>query len=160
LAGEISEYSRAQIQQAIRSGAVKINRKSIKSSYILKIGDKITVEEKFFKDLNTPIKLKSEKIPLKVIYEDDDVLVIDKPSGLITHPGASNKYGTVVNALLNYIPEIVNVVQDKIDQFSLARPGIVHRLDKDTSGIMVTAKNRKALSFLSKELQNKQFNKF
>ena len=160
LAKKIPDISRAQIQQAIRSGVVKINRKSIKSSYILKIGDKITVEDKFLENLNKPLKLKSEKIPLKVIFEDDDLLVIDKPSSLVTHPGAGNKSGTVVNALLNYIPEIKNVVQEKTDQFSLLRPGIVHRLDKDTSGLMVIAKNRQTLSFLSSELQNKQFNKY
>ena len=160
LAGKIPEYSRAQIQQAIVSKAVKINNRSIKSSYILRTSNKIIVEEKFLKNLNKPLKLRSEKIPLKVIFEDKDILVIDKPPKLVTHPGAGNKSGTVVNALLNYIPEIKNVVHEKSDQFSLLRPGIVHRLDKDTSGLLVIAKNRQALSFLSGELQKKQFNKY
>jgi len=159
LAKKMTEISRGQIQQAIQKSAITINGKSIKSSYKLRESNTIFVDKKYFSDKNQSKKLLPEKIPLDVIYENKDLLVINKPAGLIVHPAAGNSSGTLVNAILNYDPKIASAVHNKSDQLSLVRPGIIHRLDKDTSGVLLVAKNKKALTSLSKQLQNKMIKK-
>lgn len=159
LAKKIPDFSRGQIQQAIDAAAITIDGKIIKSSYKLREGNTILVDEKYFADQNQPTKLLAEKIPLDVIYENKDLLVINKPAGLVVHPAAGNKTGTLVNAILNYDPKIANAVHDKSKQESLMRPGIIHRLDKDTSGVLLVAKTKKVLTSLSKQLQNKTIKK-
>ncbi|MDD5589720.1 MAG: RluA family pseudouridine synthase [Candidatus Portnoybacteria bacterium] len=138
------DFSRAYIQKQIKSGAVLVNGEIKKPSYILKETDKIEA------DILPPEKISLEpdsSIKFKVIYEDDDVLVIDKPAGLTVHPSESQKSGTLVNGILARYPLLKEVGDDP------TRPSIVHRLDKDTSGLMVVAKNNSAFEFLKKQFQ-------
>ena len=121
-----SEFSRAHIQRWVKQGSLLLNNKKIKPRQIVTSGDSITVEVS--EEINS--KDLPEDIDLDIIWEDEEVLVLNKPAGLVVHPGAGNAEGTLVNGLLNYAS----------DQGFLPRAGIVHRLDKDTSGIMVVAK--------------------
>lgn len=121
-----SEFSRAHIQRWVKQGSLLLNNKKIKPRQIVTSGDSITVEVS--EEINS--KDLPEDIDLDIIWEDEEVLVLNKPAGLVVHPGAGNTEGTLVNGLLNY----------SSDQGFLPRAGIVHRLDKDTSGIMVVAK--------------------
>ncbi len=134
-----SGYSRTFIQQLILKKHVSLNSHAVKPHYKIAPGDKIIVD---IQDEKKAL-VASENISLKIIYEDDDILVIDKPSGLVVHPAAGNRTGTLVNALLNYTEKLSTVHPE--------RPGIVHRLDKDTSGVMVVAKNNKAHYKLAKK---------
>jgi 23S rRNA pseudouridine1911/1915/1917 synthase len=121
-----------------------VNGEIKKPSYILKKDDKLEGE------IPPPEEISLEpdsSIKFEVVYEDDDVLVIDKPAGLTVHPSESQKSGTLVNGLLAYYPLLKNLGDDKV------RPGIVHRLDKDTSGLMIIAKNNLAFEFLKKQFQ-------
>ena len=122
------ELSRSKIQKLIKEDLVTVNDKVVNSSYQVKVDDEIEVDD----DLNYDINIEPEDIPLDIVYEDDDLLIINKPSGMVTHPAPGHYTGTLVNALL-YRYSIKS--KDKI------RPGIVHRLDKDTSGLMLVAKN-------------------
>jgi len=127
------EYSRAHIQKWIKDGNLLVNDKKIKAKYILQLGDVISVE--FWEEpqlIDLP-----EDIPLEIIFEDEEIMIINKPAGLVVHPGSGNKSGTLVNALLSHNEELS----------FLPRAGIVHRLDKDTSGIMVISKSE--ISYLN-----------
>lgn len=140
LADKIKDgYSRSFIQQLILQKNVLLNNSPVKAAHKIKTGDIIRVLAVEVK----PVKVLPENIKLKIIYEDDDILVIDKPSGLVVHPGAGNKTGTLVNALLMHTKNLSSVNPE--------RPGIVHRLDKDTSGVMVAAKNNIAHLNLAKQ---------
>lgn len=125
-------HSRTFIQRLILNKDILLNSRPVKSKHKLNLGDaiQVTVFESAAHQINP------EDIKLKVIYEDEDVLVIDKPSGLVVHPGAGNLSGTLVNALLTHTKNLSDV--------NPQRPGIVHRLDKETSGVMVVAKNNPA----------------
>ncbi len=135
----------------LKSGAVNIsvNGKPQKISFKVKAGDKIEVlwEEKL------PSFIEPEDIPLDIIYEDDDVCVINKPQGMVTHPACGNWNGTLVNALLFHFKKQAIPFSEKTLPEEI-RPGIVHRLDKDTSGIIITAKNRDEKEFLSAQFLN------
>ena len=120
--------SRNQIQTLIDEGFIICNDKGVKSSLKVFVGDKIRQYEKIVEDDN----IEPENIPLDIVYEDDDLLVINKPSGMVVHPAAGHYTGTLVNALLYHF---------NIESKDKIRPGIVHRLDKDTSGVMLVAKN-------------------
>jgi 23S rRNA pseudouridine1911/1915/1917 synthase len=136
--------SRSYIQRLIREGYVKVNGSQVKASFKLKIGDEIALE------LPPPVQnleLVPEAIPLKIIYQDSNLIVIDKPNGIAVHPAPGHPRGTLVNALINLYPELL-----KID--SSGRPGIVHRLDKDTSGLMVIAKNKPTQLNLAEQIKN------
>lgn len=124
--------SRAQIQALIKDGRVMVNGAQVKQGVKLKGGERISV---FVPPRETTDEVKPEAIPLEVLYEDDDIAVINKPAGMTVHPGVGNETGTLVSAMLSRWPEIarMNTVEK--------RAGIVHRLDKDTSGLMVIAKN-------------------
>ncbi len=125
-----SQHSRAQIQKRIKNGAVLVNGAVMTPHYPVKEGEKVRVEK-----LETPLEdLPAEAIPLKIVYEDDDCLVVDKAAGMVVHPAHGNPHHTLVNALLFHTQTLGNA-KDKV------RPGIVHRLDKDTSGLLVVAKN-------------------
>jgi 23S rRNA pseudouridine1911/1915/1917 synthase len=143
------EYSRVYVKELMNNDLVLVNDKKLKPSYQVNAGDKIS-----FKLIPQEESiLEGEDIPLNIIYEDDWLLIIDKPVGMIVHPGAGNKTGTIVQAVLFHVgklPEADNPV----------RPGIVHRLDKDTSGILVVAKNDRALRSLGKQFQNRTIKKF
>ncbi len=143
LAGQISGESRSQIQNWIRKGYVLINGKTAKTGYLLKINDRIELKA----PLTQPNEPRPENIPLEVLYEDPDLLVINKPSGLVCHSGAGVKSGTLVNALLHRL--------GPIQTGDPQRPGIVHRLDKLTSGVMLVAKNTTAHRLLSQQFKNR-----
>jgi 23S rRNA pseudouridine1911/1915/1917 synthase len=142
------EISRTHAQELISGGFVTVNGKTAKSSLKLVPGDKV--------DVIIPPEphstLEAEDIPLKIVYEDADLLVIDKPAGLAVHPAPGTPSHTLVNAILNYLPGIAG------DADTL-RPGIVHRLDKDTSGLILVAKNRAAQANLSDQFKNRTVKK-
>ncbi len=145
----IKDLTRSQIQKAILEGDVLVNDSTCKSSYRLKQGDRITVKTE---PPDEDIILVPENIPLKIIYQDDSVIVIDKPSGLVVHPGSGHEDHTLSNALVYHFPWLKEVGLPD-------RPGIVHRLDKDTSGIMVVAANSEAYSDLMRQFKARQIHK-
>ena len=137
-------FSRSRIRNHLESGAISRNGAPFAdTSASVRPGDVFTIEIP-----DSPRKiLQAQNIPLAVIYEDADIIVVDKPPGLVTHPSAGHPDGTLVNALLNHAPEIFDINAEE-------RPGIVHRLDQDTSGVMVAAKNDRAMSALLAAFQN------
>ncbi len=142
------KVSRGKIQRSIKDGLVFVNgKKNIEADFHLKLGDKVEIPE-FESDELKPLDLK-----LKVIYENNDVLVIDKPAGLVVHPGAGHTDDTLANALLSQFPGIKTVGDSK-------RPGIVHRLDEDTSGLMAVAKNMEAYEYLKKLFSGRFIEKY
>lgn len=144
-----TEISRTRLQKLIEEGKVKVNGKIEKNSYIVKTGDKILIEEEEPEE----IELEPQEIPLDIIYEDNDIIVINKPKGLVVHPGNGNPDHTLVNAVMAKCKGSLSGIGGKI------RPGIVHRLDKDTSGLIIVAKNDKAHIGLSEQLKNKEIKK-
>lgn len=134
-------FSRSQIQKLVKENKILVNNVLVKSSYRLKDNDIVTIDE-----TTTNSSLQGEDIPLDIIYEDGDVLVINKPRGLVVHPGNGNHNHTLVNALLYYAPSLSSI--------DAMRPGIVHRIDKDTSGLLVVAKNNSAHRFLAAQLSD------
>ncbi len=141
---EETDYSRNEITKLILDKKILVNGKSINKSYKLSINDEIYVPDSITKE----IKLEKEDIPLDIVYEDDDIIVVNKPSGMVVHPGSGNKNHTLVNAILHHTDNLSNI-DDKI------RPGIVHRIDKDTSGLLVIAKNDKTHKILQEGFKNK-----
>ncbi|MFH1847395.1 MAG: RluA family pseudouridine synthase [Candidatus Omnitrophota bacterium] len=144
------DYSRTYVKALIEKGLVLLNGDRIKPCNSIRENDEVFVE--FIESPAFINNLEAENIPLKVVYEDEWVIVVDKPVGMVVHPGAGNKKGTLVSAVLYHcgsLPETTNKF----------RPGIVHRLDKDTSGVMVVAKNDRALRSLSKQFQNRTVTK-
>ena len=137
----LSDVSRSKIQAHLDNGLITVNGKKEKASYKLSIGDEIVVED-FPKE---SLDLEAEEIPLDIIYEDDDLMVINKPKGLVVHPGAGNASGTLANGLKFHSDNLSTINGD-------FRPGIVHRLDKDTAGLLVVAKNDFAHVELQKQL--------
>ena len=139
LAGQVPGLSRAAARRLIDEGMVLVNAKAGKAGLRIREGDRIAVE------LVTPDAmaggLKPQPIPLKIFHADEDVIVLDKPSGMVVHPGAGNRERTLANALLALYPEIAGVGPEE-------RPGIVHRLDKGTSGVMVAARSPRAYASL------------
>ncbi|MDQ5824131.1 MAG: RluA family pseudouridine synthase [Chloroflexota bacterium] len=143
VAAHLPEISRSYAANLIEGGHIAVNGvPATKAGHKLKPGDMITVEV----PAPVPSSLQAEDIPLSVVYEDADLLVIDKPAGMVVHPSPGHSGGTLVNALLAHVPEL------ELDMGDEARPGIVHRLDKDTSGLMVIAKRRPALEALSRQM--------
>lgn len=138
-----SDYSRSQIKQLLDGGNITVNGKTEKAKYKVKSGDLIRLEEPETKTL----ELRPENIPLDVVYEDDDVIVINKPQGMVVHPAPGHDEHTLVNALLYHCP--LSTINGTF------RPGIVHRIDKDTSGLLMVAKNDKAHRSLAKQLKDK-----
>lgn len=141
--------SRVTVKRLIEEGKVLVNDKKQKVSYVLKKGDKIILQKEAPKE----VKLKPEEIPLEVIYEDNDIIVVNKPKGLVVHPGNGNPDGTLVNAILALCKESLSGIGGEI------RPGIVHRLDKETSGLLIIAKNDKAHIAMSDQIKNRQVKK-
>ena len=138
-----SEYTRNNIQNLIDKGAVTVNGKNIKSNYKVRLGDEIVLNIPKPKELD----VKAENIPLDIVYEDDDILVINKPKGMVVHPACGNYEGTLVNALLGYCKDSLSEINGVI------RPGIVHRIDKDTSGLLLVAKNNRAHLSLAEQIK-------
>lgn len=128
--GLFSDFSRSFIQNSIENGQILINNKKVKTGEKVKIGDEISID--FVEP--KPLEAKAQDIDFTIVYEDSDLLVIDKPQGLVVHPCQSTKDGTLVNGLLNKVKDLSGIN-------GVLRPGIVHRLDKNTSGLMLVAKN-------------------
>ena len=143
------DISRSMAQKKIKNKEVLVNGKEEKESYKLKVGD--TVEIILTEPKET--KLKPEDIPLDIVYEDEDIIVVNKAKGMVVHPGNGNPEGTLVNAILNHCKGTLSGIGGEI------RPGIVHRIDKDTSGLLVIAKNDKAHINISEQIKNRQVKK-
>lgn len=144
---ELSEHSRTFLQKLIKQDLISVNGKKSKQSYALKSGDVVSVEipEK------EEISLDPDKsIKFEVVHEDENFVVVNKPAGLTVHPSENEPRGTLVNGLLAKYPDIIDVGEDRL------RPGIVHRLDKDTSGIMIVARNNKTFQFLKDQFKNRK----
>ncbi len=142
------DLSRSQIQKLVSSGEIKANNTIVKPSYRTRVGDRIEVTI----PLVIPLKIEPEKIPLDILYEDRDLIVINKPRGMVVHPGAGVSSGTLVNALLYHCKDLSGIG-------GVLRPGIVHRLDKDTSGVLVVAKNDFTHLTLSRQFKERSVNK-
>ncbi len=140
----IEGATRNKIQQAIESELVLVNDKPVKNNYKIKGGDKIIIY-----DSNTPesSEIIPQNIPLNIVYEDDDIFVIDKPVGMVVHPGSGNPDRTLINAVAWHLQKNC----PDIDETQLPRYGLVHRIDKNTSGLIVMAKTQKAMSDLAKQ---------
>ena len=148
LAGRLENITRSQIQLLNRSGAILIEGRQDKAGYRIRGGETIEV------DLHPldQAPLAAEQIPLRIYFEDEDLAVIEKPAGLVVHPGSGTSSGTIVHALLFHFQKLS-------DAGGAARPGIVHRLDKKTSGLLIVAKNNVAHARLSKEFQDREIQK-
>ncbi len=159
------EISRTLIQRMIDTGEILFNGKKVKASHKVNQADKIKIDlEKLEKEsLESHDKKipKAEKLPLDIIYEDEEILVVNKPAGMVVHPACGNYSGTLVNALLNYKGFLTEFNEPRTtnDERRILRPGIVHRLDKDTSGVMLVAKTGKTLRKLSSQLKNRVITK-
>lgn len=150
LLSEMAEkLSRGKIQALIKSGNVTVNENTKKSSYYLKEGDKVEFEIPEVEEIH----ILPQNIPLEIVYEDDNMLVVNKPSGMLTHPTTKELENTLVNALLYKYGENLSDINGKF------RPGIVHRLDKNTSGLLMVAKNNKAHEFLADKIKNHEITK-
>jgi 23S rRNA pseudouridine1911/1915/1917 synthase len=145
LASRLDHVSRTRIQRAIEDGDVLVNERAVKPSYRLRQGDSVEL------DLPEPppTELAPDPIPLKILYEDDDLVVVDKPAGMVVHPGAGIERGTLANALVYHFNELSGAA-------GRTRPGIVHRIDKETSGLLVVAKNDAAHEKLSDQFRDRQ----
>ena len=137
------DVSRSKIQKLVKEGLVTVNGKTVNSSYSIKLDDEIEVDD----NLNVEIDVEGEDIPLDIVYEDDDLLIINKKSGMVVHPAPGHYTGTLVNAL---------IYRYNLSSGDTNRPGIVHRLDKDTSGLMLVAKNEFTHEKLSNMIANKE----
>jgi 23S rRNA pseudouridine1911/1915/1917 synthase len=148
LAKQLPEFSRSRLQQLIRTGFVRLNDSSSRPRQIVRGGDKIKLTEPPLEKIETL----PEQIPLEILFEDNDLIVINKPAGLVVHPGAGHREHTLVNALLNHCATLSGIGGKE-------RPGIVHRLDKETSGCLVVAKNDAAHRGLSKQFAERTVEK-
>lgn len=142
---DLTELSRSQANEAIKAGTVLVNGKLAKAKYVVKEGDVIT----YVLPEEGILEYKAEDIPLDIIYEDADVAVVNKPQGMVVHPSAGHTSGTLVNALMYHVKDLSSIN-------GVVRPGIVHRIDKDTSGLLMIAKNDKAHNALAAELKDKK----
>ena len=149
IANKYSDLSRTNIQKLIDDNKITVNNKVQKASYKVMEKDEIKIEEIEAKTID----LKPQNIPLDIIYEDDDIIVINKQKGLVVHPANGNPDGTLVNAIMAICKDSLSGIGGEI------RPGIVHRLDKDTSGLIIVAKNDKAHINLSEQIKNREVKK-
>ena len=149
LAIKSKDLSRVAIQRLISEEKILVNNKKTKSSYKVQEGDIINLEEEKPKEVD----LKAQDIPIEIIYEDNDIIVVNKPEGMVVHPANGNPDGTLVNAIMAICKDSLSGIGGEL------RPGIVHRLDKDTSGILIVAKNDKAHIVLSDQIKNHEVQK-
>ena len=148
LANKLPEYSRSRLQQLVRTGFVRLNGATTRPRHLVRSGDKIELTEPPLEKIDN----QPEPIPLEVLFEDKDIVVINKPPGLVVHPGAGHRQHTLVNALLSHCPTLSGIGGKE-------RPGIVHRLDKETSGCLVIAKNDWAHRELSRQFAERRVEK-
>ncbi len=139
-----TEYSREYISKMLDNGFILVNGSKVKASYKVKVRDVITIDESFKEETD----IVPTKMDLDIVYEDEDIMVINKPSGLTVHPGSGNYANTLVNGLMYYTKNLSDIGGEE-------RPGIVHRIDKDTSGLLLIAKNNKSHNILSEDFKNK-----
>ena len=140
---KIEELSRVAVQRLLANGQILVNGKKVKASYKVQKGDKIEIEE----EEPVEISLKAQNIPIDIIYEDNDIIVVNKPKGMVVHPANGNPDGTLVNAVMAICKNSLSGIGGEI------RPGILHRLDKNTSGVIIIAKNDKAHINLSEQIK-------
>ncbi|WP_423362870.1 RluA family pseudouridine synthase [Mycoplasma sp. P36-A1] len=145
---EEEDKSRSTIKKMIEEGFITVNDHHVKANYTVKINDVINITD-FILEQQT---IEAEDIPLNIVYQDDDILIINKPSGMVVHPGAGVYSKTLVNALMFHIKDLSRINGE-------VRPGIVHRIDKDTSGLLVVAKNDRAHNILASQLVDKTLNR-
>jgi 23S rRNA pseudouridine1911/1915/1917 synthase len=148
LVSVVPNQSRSQIQRLIKDGRVRVAARVAKAKELVKVGQHITIE------VPEPVEsgLQPEALPLPIVYEDGDVIVVDKPAGMVVHPAAGHASGTLVNALLHHVDDLSGIGGEK-------RPGIVHRLDRGTSGLMVVAKHDAAHAELSRQFRDREVEK-
>ena len=149
LSEKLEDTSRVTVQRLISEGKILVNGKKTKASYKVQEGDKIQVEE----EKPVEVSIKAQNIPLEIIYEDNDIIVVNKPKGMVVHPANGNPDGTLVNAIMAICKDSLSGIGGEI------RPGIVHRLDKDTSGIIIVAKNDKTYINLSEQIKDHKVKK-
>lgn len=149
IAAKDQEISRVAVKRLIEQGKILVNGKQVKVSYKVQLGDVITQEAEDIKE----IELKAQEIPLEILYEDNDIIVVNKPKGMVVHPAVGNLEGTLVNAIMAICKESLSGIGGEI------RPGIVHRLDKDTSGVIIIAKNDKSHIDLSNQIKQHEVEK-
>ena len=149
ISNQSEEITRTSAQRLIEQGKILVNGKKQKVSYKVYIGDVITIEE----DNPVEIELKAQDIPVEIVYEDNDIIVVNKPKGLVVHPANGNPDGTLVNAIMAICKDSLSGIGGEI------RPGIVHRLGKDTSGLLIIAKNDKAHVNMSEQIKNHEVKK-
>lgn len=140
-----TDMSRNKIQKLINDGKIRVNGGLVKASYLVNINDKIEIDE----DTSEEINVEPEEMKLDIVYEDNYLLVVNKPSGMVVHPGNGNYHHTLVNGLMYYCNNNLSKVNGDI------RPGIVHRIDADTSGLLLVAKNDMVHNDLAKQIQEK-----
>ena len=148
LAGACSDLSRSRIQKLIAEGAVRVDGGEARRAHHVRAGEEVTVEVSEPRE----IPLEAEAIPLSILYEDDELLAIDKPPGLVVHPAPGHPSGTLVNALLHHVRDLAGIGGE-------LRPGIVHRLDRDTSGVLLVAKTDRAHQMLSRQMRRRTLRK-
>lgn len=146
---KMQDISRAMVQKLLEEKQIQVNGITPKPSYKVQAGDTISIQIKPPKETN----LQAQEIPIEIMYEDEDILVVNKPKGLVVHPGNGNPDGTLVNAIMAKCKDGLSGIGGEI------RPGIVHRLDKDTSGLLIVAKNDKAHITMSEQIKNRQVKK-
>jgi 23S rRNA pseudouridine1911/1915/1917 synthase len=148
LVSVLPEHSRSQIQRLIKEGHVRVAGRDAKSNQMVKAGQQISVE------IPEPVEaeLAPEALPLPILYQDHDLIVVDKPAGMVVHPAAGHASGTLVNALLHWVDDLSGIAGEK-------RPGIVHRLDRGTSGLMVAAKHDAAHEELARQFREREVEK-
>lgn len=148
LVEKLPAFSRAQVQRMIQQGRVRIGGTAVKASLRLTGGEQVVVEIPPVEETD----LVAQSIPLDILYEDDDMLVVNKPAGMVVHPAAGHESGTLVNAILAHCPDLPGIGGER-------RPGIVHRLDKDTSGLILVAKNDQSLRHLQAQFKKRTIEK-
>lgn len=141
--------TRNKIQQSVKAGNVRVNDKVVKSNHKVKGGDLVTIVLDYPKETN---ELLPQDIPIIINYEDDDLLIVNKEAGMVVHPGFGNHDGTLVNALAYHFQNLPNMGEEE-------RPGLVHRIDKNTSGILVVAKTERAMTILAKKFEDRDLNR-
>jgi 23S rRNA pseudouridine1911/1915/1917 synthase len=144
----LPEFSRSRLQSWVKDGRVRICSNPVRAAYLLKGGEEIDVAPAVL----PPLQAKAEDLPLKILYQDTDVVVVDKPSGMVVHAGAGHSRGTLVNALLHHFRTLSSVNGEM-------RPGIVHRLDKETSGVLVVARTDEAHRSLAAQFESREVEK-
>lgn len=145
LVASVADQSRSRLQRLIKEGAVRVGGRPAKANQPVKAGDEVEL------DFPEPVEARvaAEAIPIPIVYEDADIVVVDKPAGMVVHPAAGHEGGTLVNALLHHVQDLSGIGGEK-------RPGIVHRLDRGTSGLMVVAKHDAAHEALSRQFQDRE----